>query len=238
MFIADCDEGMGRAVWGRFFRVLGIAILGAVPVVGLGFAVHGATSYATDHALSAQFAANDPAVREAPETVVETDRGKSDTGLWVSGYPKMVFDSSYGAVRALSPGDDVRVLVWRGGVEGIEVDGTVDYADGSVPLRSISDVAFGCLGLFLLCLGGFPALHILLARLGVSARKRTIVDAVIFTAGIGCGIFTLGTYAATSMLGGVYANAGIAGVILIGYGWIALRRRLKHGRRPPRTRHT
>lgn len=225
-------------MWGRFFRVLGMAIVGAVPVVGLSFAVHGATSYATDHALSAQFAAKDPAVQATPGSVVETDFGKSGTSLWVGGYPEMVFDSSYGAVRALSPGDDVLVLVWRGGVEGVEIDGAVAYADGSVPLRPISDVAFGCFGLFLLCLGGFPAVHIPLARLGVSARKRTIVDTVIFTVGIGCGIFALGAYTTTSMLGGAYADAGAVGAIVIGYCWIALRRRLKHVWRQPRTRDT
>lgn len=70
-------------------------------------------------------------------------------------------------------------------------------------------------------------MHIPLARLGVSARRRTITDTVIFTVGIGCGIFAIGTYAATSMRGGLFANAGVLGAILIGYGWFAVRRRLK-----------
>lgn len=214
-------------MWGRIFRALGIAIVAAVPVLGLSLAVHGAISYATDHALSTQFAAHDPAVQAAPGTVLETDPGKSDTGLWVNGFPKMVFDSSNSAVRALSPGDHVGVLVWRGGVEGVEIDGAAAYANGSTPLRPISDVALGCFGLFLLCLGGFPAVHMLLARLGVSARRRTITDTVICTVGAGCGIFAIGTYTATSMRGGLYANAGVLGAILIGYGWFAVRRRAK-----------
>lgn len=217
----------GQLVWGRIFRVLGVAIVAAVPVVGLSLAVHGATSYATDHALSVQFAANEPAVQTAPGTVLETDLGKSGTGLWVGGYPKMIFDSANGAVRTLSPGDQVRVLVWRGGVEGVEIDGTAAYANGSTPLRPIGDVALGCFGLFLLCLGGFPAVHIPLARLGVSARIRTIADMAIMTIGIGCGIFAIGTYGATSLRGGLFADAGVLGAILIGYGWFAVRRRLK-----------
>ena len=212
---------------GRIFRALGIAILAAVPVLGLSMAVHGAISYTTDHTLSAQFAANDPAVQSVPGTVLETDPGKSNTGLWVDGFPKMAFDSSNGAVRALSPGDQVGVLLWRGGVEGVEIDGSAAYANGSTPLRPISDVALGCFGLFLLCLGGFPAVHIPLARLGVSARRRTITDAVIFTFGTGCGIYAIGTYAARSMRGGLYANAGVLGAILIGYSWFAVRRRAK-----------
>lgn len=214
-------------MWGRIFRVLGIAIVAAVPVLGLSMAVHAAISYATDHTLSVRFAANDPAVQAAPGTVLETDPGKSGTGLWVGGFPKMVFDSSNSAVRMLSPGDQVQVLVWRGGVEGVEIDGTAAYANDSTPLRPISDVALGCFGLFLLCLGGFPAVHMLLARLGVSARRRTIGDTVIFTVGAGCGIFAIGTYTATSMRGGLYADAGVLGAILIGYGWFAVSRRPK-----------
>jgi hypothetical protein len=214
-------------VWGSFFRALGIAIAAAVPVLGLSLAVHGAISYATDHTLSVQFAANDPAVQAAPGAVLETDLGKSDTGLWVSGFPKMVVDSSNSAVRALSPGDYVEVLLWRGRVEGVEIDGSAAYANGSTPLRPISDVALGCFGLFLLCLGGFPVVYILLTRLGVSARGRTITDTAICTVGIGCGIFAIGTYAATSMRGGLYANAEVLGAILIGYGWFAFRRRAK-----------
>lgn len=207
--------------------MFGIAIVAAVPVLGLSLAVHGAISYATDHTLSAQFAGNDPAVQVSPGTVLESDLGKSDTGLWVSGFPKMVFGSSNGAVRALSPGDQVGVLVWRGGVEGVEIDGVPAYANGSSPLRPIGDVALGCFGLFLLCLGGFPAVHITLIRLGVSARRRTITDTVICTVGAGCGIYAIGTYSATSMRGGLYADAGVLGAILIGYGWLAVRRKAK-----------
>ncbi|MBR7839221.1 hypothetical protein KDL01_38520 [Actinospica durhamensis] len=214
-------------MWGRIFRVLGMAILAAVPVLGLSMAVHGATSYATDQPLSAQFAANDPAVQTVLETVLETDLGKSDTGVWASGFPKMVFDASNAAARGLSSGDKVDVLVWRGGAEGVEIDGSAAYANGSTPLRPITDVALGCFGLFLFCLGGFPAVHIALARLGVSARIRTITDTAIFTFGVACGIYAIGTYTATSLRGGLYANAGVLAVILIGYVWFVVRRWMK-----------
>jgi hypothetical protein len=214
-------------VWGRVFRVLGIAILAAVPLLGLGLTVHGAVALATDRTLSARFAANDPAVEVVTGTVLGTNLGRSDTGLWIDGYPKMVFASSYGAVRGLSPGDQVLVLVWRGGAEGVEIDGAAAYANGSTPLRPIGDVALGCFGLFLLCIGGFPVVHVPLARLDVSARGRTIADAVIWTIGCGCGIYAIGTYSARSLRGGLYANAGVLGAILIGYGWFAVRRRAR-----------
>lgn len=220
-------------MWGRIFRVLGMAILAAVPMLGLSLAVHGAISYTTDSTLSAQFAANDPAVQTEPGTVLETELGKSDTGLWVGGFPKMVFGNPYDAVRALSPGDQVQVLVWRGGVEGVEIDGTAAYANGATPLRPIGDVALGCFGLFLLCLGGFPVVHVLLTRLGLGARGRTIADAVICTVGCGCGIYAIGTYSAMSLRGGLYANTGVLAAILIGYAWFAIRRRAKRSATAP-----
>lgn len=220
-----------RAVWAR--RLLA----GVLVVLAVDAMIGGLARYFSDQALATQYAAaprcpTGPAqpqmecVAWVEARVAGNQIVKNQDTLSLDGWPQMTFTGSPREVIGLRTGDEVRLPVWRGGANGVSVDGRLFYSDQSIVQRPMHDLVLAMLGASALSLTALLSIR-------SAARGRAIKPGVLHTArwffgllSVGLLVEALGVFAVNSLWGGppfiavfVLAVSGIT-LILLGLVWV------------------